>query len=409
MSFVTGTTLIMLFVTLFLAHRGSNALEAHLRLRERRRHRTRHRPLSDLHDHVLQPGDEVSPHAGLARADALRGVRARASRSTSSTGCDVKLYPRRPPRQVSRWLERRVIAFAHQGGSFEGPSSTLGRDRPRARRRARRAIELDVHATQDRHVVVCHDATVDRTTNHHGEIAQLTLAELAEMDNAYWWIEGDDGHARARDECEYLHARSWRRRTARFAVATLEEVATAFPGVLLNLDIKAHRVPTSSRTRSCSASELRRLEITDSVIVASFHDEAHAAISRRSRPRWRPRRRPTRRRPSTSRISTARPSCHRSCALQVPATLRRGRRRRPSLRRGGPRRGHRGARLDDQRTSTRWPDCSTSGWTGSSATDRRRSPTLLSERDCAWDGHLAAALAAAAVRLFAVVGLLFGA
>ena len=39
-------------------------------------------------------------------------------------------------------------------------------------------IELDVHATADRHLVVCHDGTVDRTTNSHGPIHSMTLAEL---------------------------------------------------------------------------------------------------------------------------------------------------------------------------------------------------------------------------------------
>jgi len=81
------------------------------------------------------------------------------------------------------WLERRVIAFAHQGGSFEGPSSTLAAIRHSLAEGAT-AIEPDVHATLDRRIVVCHDETVDRTTNHHGEIANLNLSELREMDNA---------------------------------------------------------------------------------------------------------------------------------------------------------------------------------------------------------------------------------
>jgi len=171
---------------------------------------------------------------------------------------------------VSEWTERRVIAFAHQGGSFEGPSSTLVAI-AHALEVGASAIELDVHATKDRHVVVCHDETVDRTTNHHGEIASLTLAELREMDNAFWWIEGDvvsPGH----DASEYL----WRGRAPadqRYGVATLEEVSEAFPGVLLNLDIK-RTGPEVEGYEELLASELRRLERNSSVMVASFHDEA---------------------------------------------------------------------------------------------------------------------------------------
>ncbi|HVB52308.1 MAG TPA: glycerophosphodiester phosphodiesterase [Acidimicrobiales bacterium] len=171
---------------------------------------------------------------------------------------------------MSEWTERRVIAFAHQGGSFEGPSSTLVAI-AHALEVGASAIELDVHATKDRHVVVCHDETVDRTTNHHGEIASLTLAELREMDNAFWWIEGDvvsPGH----DASEYL----WRGRAPadqRYGVATLEEVSEAFPGVLLNLDIK-RTGPEVEGYEELLASELRRLERNSSVMVASFHDEA---------------------------------------------------------------------------------------------------------------------------------------
>ncbi|MFY9783739.1 MAG: glycerophosphodiester phosphodiesterase [Acidimicrobiales bacterium] len=171
---------------------------------------------------------------------------------------------------MSQWLARRVIAFAHQGGSFEGPSSTLAAIE-HALSVGASAIELDVHATLDRRIVVCHDDAVDRTTNHQGEIATLTFAQLAEMDNAYWWIAGDvvtPGRAAS----EYL-SRALAPQDRRYAIATLEEVATAFPGVLLNLDIK-RTSPDVQPYEELLYEELRRLEITDAVIVASFHDEA---------------------------------------------------------------------------------------------------------------------------------------
>ncbi|HVA52848.1 MAG TPA: glycerophosphodiester phosphodiesterase [Acidimicrobiales bacterium] len=171
---------------------------------------------------------------------------------------------------MNHWLARRVIAFAHQGGSFEGPSSTLAAIE-HALDAGASAIELDVHATRDRRLVVCHDATVDRTTNQRGEISRLTLAELSEMDNAYWWISGDVvSPGRAPDEY-LLRGRAPSER--RYGVATLEEVATAFPGVLLNLDLK-RTSPEVEPYESLLFDELQNLEITDAVIVASFHDEA---------------------------------------------------------------------------------------------------------------------------------------
>ena len=171
---------------------------------------------------------------------------------------------------MSQWLARRVIAFAHQGGSFEGPSSTLAAI-AHALDVGATAIELDVHATKDRHIVVSHDATIDRTTNHEGFIAQMFLEELSHVDNAYWWIDGDVVTP-GRKPREYL-LRGRAPDDRHYAVATLEEVATAFPGVLLNLDIKGTE-PFFEPYEALLAQELRRLELEGRVIVASFHDDA---------------------------------------------------------------------------------------------------------------------------------------
>jgi glycerophosphoryl diester phosphodiesterase len=173
---------------------------------------------------------------------------------------------------VSLWTQRRVINFAHQGGSFEGPSSTL-HAMAGALERGATALELDVHATRDRRLVVCHDETVDRTTNHAGAISDLTLAQLREMDNAYWWVEGSVV-APGRDEDDYV-LRGRAPRDTRLTVATLAEVAEAFPGVLLNLDIKQSG-PDVEAYEELLARELVDLEATSRVIVASFLDDALA-------------------------------------------------------------------------------------------------------------------------------------
>jgi glycerophosphoryl diester phosphodiesterase len=170
----------------------------------------------------------------------------------------------------SPWLERRVIAFAHQGGSYEGPSSTL-EGISHALTEGATAIELDVHATSDRHIVVCHDETVDRTTNHHGAIADLTLAQLREMDNAYWFIPGETVSP-GRDVSQYLE-RGKAPANRDYGIVTLEEVVERFPGVLLNLDLK-RTDPDVEPYEELLADELRRLERTTSVIVGSFHDTA---------------------------------------------------------------------------------------------------------------------------------------
>ncbi|MFF4771946.1 glycerophosphodiester phosphodiesterase [Microtetraspora fusca] len=45
-------------------------------------------------------------------------------------------------------------------------------------------VELDVHFTRDHHPVVMHDATVDRTTNGSGRVADMTLARFRALRTA---------------------------------------------------------------------------------------------------------------------------------------------------------------------------------------------------------------------------------
>jgi glycerophosphoryl diester phosphodiesterase len=44
------------------------------------------------------------------------------------------------------------------------------------------AVEIDVHLSRDGRLVVIHDATVDRTTNGQGRVADLNWAELRRLD-----------------------------------------------------------------------------------------------------------------------------------------------------------------------------------------------------------------------------------
>ena len=172
------------------------------------------------------------------------------------------------------WINRRVVNFAHQGGSHEGPSSTLWAI-GNALRCGATAIELDVHATKDRQLVVCHDETVNRTTNGTGEICDLTLDQLRQLDNAYAFIEGADVTV-GRDEGDY----PWRGRAPEdraFGIATLDEVLDLVPGVPLNLDIK-RTAPVVEPYEELLASTLAAHGRTDDVIVASFNDLAIRAF-----------------------------------------------------------------------------------------------------------------------------------
>jgi glycerophosphoryl diester phosphodiesterase len=175
----------------------------------------------------------------------------------------------------SPWLERRVIAYAHQGGAWEGPSSTLHAIAAAIGAGAT-GIELDVHASADGQLVVSHDPTVDRTTGHSGAIATLTYDELSRMDNAYWWVPGADVSPGL--EPDHYPFRGRAPSDRRFGIALLEEVLEEFPGVVLNLDIK-QTAPVVEPYEEALASLLRRFGRVDDVIVASFLDSATDAFS----------------------------------------------------------------------------------------------------------------------------------
>ena len=242
------------------------------------------------------------------------------------------------------WRERRVIAYAHQGGAWEGPSSTLHAIGA-ALDAGATGIELDVHATADGRLVVCHDATVDRTSPAAGAIASLTYEELARLDNAYWWAPGADVTPGLADDGYPFRGRA--PGDHRFGFALLEEVLEEFPGTVLNLDIK-QTAPVVAPYEEDLAVLLRRFDCADRVIVASFLDTATDAFSAFA-PEFAT---------SAGTVATAdfyravrageQPPPMRHVALQVPVSfgdLTAGRR---ALRRGGPPPGAGRARVDDR-------------------------------------------------------------
>lgn len=73
------------------------------------------------------------------------------------------------------------VIFAHRGACLHAPENTLAAFELALTQQAD-AIELDVKLSSDGHVVVIHDATVDRTTNGRGRVRDLSLVELKSLD-----------------------------------------------------------------------------------------------------------------------------------------------------------------------------------------------------------------------------------
>jgi glycerophosphoryl diester phosphodiesterase len=141
-------------------------------------------------------------------------------------------------------------------------------------------LRFGVLSSSDRELVVCHDGTVDRTTDSTGRIADLTLAELRLLDNSYWFVPGADVTPGLDADCYPYRGRAPDDRN--FGIATLAEaiaVIDEFPGVVVNLDIKG-TAPAVEPYEKLLGEQLRELHRTTDVIVASFSDLATDAFRR---------------------------------------------------------------------------------------------------------------------------------
>lgn len=141
-------------------------------------------------------------------------------------------------------LDMKIIA--HRGGASLGPENTLtciqkgiltGVD----------AIEVDVHLSADGYVVVCHDESIDRTTDGSGRIENLTLEQIKS--------------ARIADGTSYER------------VPTLEEVLTVIKDrCILLLEIKKTREDQYPLIEDKIVALLDQMQVRDQVVVQSFND-----------------------------------------------------------------------------------------------------------------------------------------
>lgn len=71
--------------------------------------------------------------------------------------------------------------IAHRGASAYEPENTL-RAFERAIQMGATMLELDIHLSRDGYPIVIHDAEVSRTTNCKGQVSDMTLKQIKELD-----------------------------------------------------------------------------------------------------------------------------------------------------------------------------------------------------------------------------------
>ncbi|GAA3490861.1 glycerophosphodiester phosphodiesterase [Streptomyces cremeus] len=134
------------------------------------------------------------------------------------------------------------LTIGHRGVMGVEPENTLS-SFLHAQRAGMDVIELDLHLSKDGALVVLHDADVDRTTDGHGPVAALSLAELRALN-------AGDGER----------------------IPLFEEVLDA-----VSAPIQAE-VKDVAVARTLAEVMLRR-ELVERVEVLSFHDEALTRIA----------------------------------------------------------------------------------------------------------------------------------
>jgi glycerophosphoryl diester phosphodiesterase len=145
------------------------------------------------------------------------------------------------------YAEKRSLVFGHRGARGDTPMNTIPAFEM-ALQQGADGVELDVHLSRDGYPIILHDFTVDSTTDGSGRAADMTLAQLKELDAGGWYGEAF--------------------RATR--IPTLDEVFEAVgQQLIINVEIKSN----SWKTTGCEqvvADRIRQFGLESRVVISSF-------------------------------------------------------------------------------------------------------------------------------------------
>ncbi len=144
---------------------------------------------------------------------------------------------------------QKPYVMAHRGNQKACPENTLAAFQ-QAFSDGADILETDLHLSKDGVFVCIHDATIDRTTDGHGAVAEMTLKELKA-------VSAGTHHPVYRSE----------------RIPTLAETAAILPDeVALALELKAEGFRESDVCRRL-VEELKQVEVYNRTVVISFYLE----------------------------------------------------------------------------------------------------------------------------------------
>lgn len=148
-----------------------------------------------------------------------------------------------------------MLIYAHRGARGYAPENTMAAFEE-AYRLGADGIELDVQLSKDGHVVICHDHTIDRTSNGRGWIRDLNLSELKSYDFGGWFNQQCQGER----------------------LLTLIELLAwaASTNLLLNIEIKNGPVLYPQLEEKIVAA-IHDFRVSDRTIISSFY---HPSLKR---------------------------------------------------------------------------------------------------------------------------------
>jgi len=152
--------------------------------------------------------------------------------------------------QADRWPYARPWIVAHRGVSMRAPENTFAAF-DLALREGADFIELDVRRSRDGRLVVMHDATVDRTTDGRGRVADLPWDVLSRLDAGSWFDPAFAGQP----------------------IPLLEEVLDRYAGKIgLLVELKDSDAEAELAAQLTARGLLQGIE--NRLIVQSFHPES---------------------------------------------------------------------------------------------------------------------------------------